>query len=491
MTDEASTTPPAPASRSIGKDQWVEQAAGRRAETPVDKLRRRLAAIPVQWRVIGVGVLALSFALVSPTDYITRVAFTVALYTLLATGLNVVVGWAGLLDLGYAAFFGFGAYAYALLSSDKFHLHWPTFVSVPIVVLATALLGFVLGLPSRRLSGDYLAIVTLFFGQIFVSIANNGDRLQITLGNTGTTLPSKPFNLTGGPNGVTGIDPMSLFGYRVHTITGYYVVTVVVAALVILLFYRLRNARSGLALRSMREDPLAAEILSVPVRRLRLVAFALGAGIAGLAGTIFASVQLSVFGSNFDLPFLVLLYAAAILGGLGNLGAGFVGAFIVAVLPEMLRTPSTGRILVYSALIVFVAFRLRSFGRLGQFVAALAATGAVVRAGLDGFGTALRPRGSGLSGFTGALVPHLERSVNLGNVAFLALIAGGLALTVIAPRWRPVVGGLVAYVGMFAWENRLAEQGSITRQLIIGAALVAIMASRPQGIFGTKRVEVL
>ena len=479
----------APSDRAIGKDQWVERSAERRVETGVDKIRRRIISTPVQWRVVAVGVLAVLFALVSPSDYITRVAFTVALYTLLATGLNVVVGWAGLLDLGYAAFFGFGAYAYALLSSDKFDLHWPTYVSVPVVVAGTAILGLVLGLPSRRLSGDYLAIVTLFFGQIFVSVANNGDRLQISL--NGNEVPSKPFNLTGGPNGVTGIDPMSLFGHRVTTITGYYIVTVVTAAIVILLFYRLRNARSGLALRSMREDSLAAEILSVPTRRLRLVAFALGAATAGLAGTIFASVQQSVFGSNFDVPFLVLLYASAILGGLGNLGAGFVGAFIVAVLPEMLRTPSTGRLLVYGALVIVVALRMRPLGRLGQYVATLVVTGALVRAVLAGFGTDLRPRGPGLSGFTGALVPHLADSVTFGNIAFLALIAGGLALTLLAPEWRPFGAGIVTYIGMLAWENRLADQGSITRQLLIGASLVAIMASRPQGIFGTKRVEVL
>jgi branched-chain amino acid transport system permease protein len=489
MTDDLVPPEPALPGRSIGVDQWVEAAADRRVETRLDRARRRITSTPVQWRVLIVGAAAVLFALVSPSDYVTRVAFTVALYTLLATGLNVVVGWSGLLDLGYAAFFGFGAYAYALLSSDKFDLHWPTFVSVPVVVAATAILGLILGLPSRRLSGDYLAIVTLFFGQIFVSIANNGDRLQISL--NGNELPAKPFNLTGGPNGVTGIDPMSLFGYRVRTITGYYVVAVVTAAIVILLFYRLRNARSGLALRSMREDPLAAEILSVPVRRLRLVAFALGAGTAGLAGTLFASVQQSVFGSNFDVPFLVLLYASAILGGLGNLGAGFVGAFIVAVLPEMLRTPSTGRLLVYGALIVFVALRMRPLGRLGKYLASLAVAAGVVRLLLAAFGTNLAPRGSGFSGIAGAFVPHLEDGVTFGNVAFLALIAGGLALTLLKPVWRPYAGGVVTYIGMLAWENRLADQGSITRQLLIGASLVAIMASRPQGIFGTKRVEVL
>lgn len=486
----ANSAPPDPTpSRGIGTDQWVEQSAQRLTGSPIERLRRRLAAFPVQYRVLGVGGLALLWALISPTDYTTRVAFTVALYTLLATGLNVVVGWSGLLDLGYAAFFGFGAYAYALLSSAKFNLHLPTVVAVPLVVTAAAALGFILGLPSRRLSGDYLAIVTLFFGQIFVSIANNGDRLQLNLG--GNNVPAKPFNLTGGPNGVTGIDPFSAFGSKIGTITGYYVLTVLTVMVLMLLLYRLRNARSGLALRAMREDPLAAEILSVPVRRLRLVAFALGAGIAGLAGTIFASVQLSVFGSNFDLPFMVLLYAAAILGGLGNIGGGLVGAFLVAVLPELLRTPSTGRVLVYGAMLIFALLRLRTAGRLSHFLAAFVAVGLVVRGGLTIFGTSLRPRTSGISGVTGVLVPHLQRSVSFGNVAFLTTIAAGLALTIIGPKWRPALAGCVAYVAMLAWENRLAEQGSISRQLLVGAALVAIMASRPQGIFGTRRVEVL
>lgn len=476
-------------SRSIGKDEWVAQALDRRSERAIERIRRRLGGIPVQWRILSVTAAALLFALVSPTDYTTRVAFTVALYTLLATGLNVVVGWAGLLDLGYAAFFGFGAYAYALLSSDKFNLHWPTFVSVPVVIAGAAALGYVLGLPSRRLSGDYLAIVTLFFGQIFVSVANNGDRLQLTI--VGNPIPKKAFNLTNGPNGLTGIDPLSIFGYRVRSITAYYVVAVVAAAIVMLLFYRLRNARPGLAMRSMREDALAAEILSVPVRRLRLVAFALGAAVAGLAGILFASIQQSVFGSNFDLPFLVLLYVAAILGGLGNLGGGFVGAFVVAVLPELLRTPSTGRLLVYGALVLMIALKLRSWSRLSQFVGVLIGTGLVVRIGLVVFDTTLRARSNGLAGFTGALVPHLKDSVKFGNVAFLTLIASGLALTTVAVKWRPIGAGFVAYVGMLAWENRLAEQASITRQLLVGATLVAIMASRPQGIFGSKRVEVL
>ncbi len=487
--DSAVSITDAPASRAIGTDEWVAQSSTRIVGGAIEGWRRRLTTIPIQRRVLGVGLLALVFAVVSPSDYTTRVAFTVALYTLLATGLNVVVGWSGLLDLGYVAFFGFGAYAYALMSSEKFGAHFPTILSVPLVVIITGTLGYILGLPSRRLSGDYLAIVTLFFGQIFLSIANNGDRLQLNV--AGTDYPAKPFNLTNGPNGLTGIDPFSLFGKKIETITGYYVVTVIIATIAIGLFYRLRVARSGLALRAMREDALAAEILSVPVRRLRLVAFAIGAAVAGLGGTVFAAVQVAVFGSNFDTQILVLLYAAAILGGLGNLGGGFIGALIVVVVPEMLREPSTGRLLVYGALVIFIALRLRSAPRLGQFVGALAATGAAFRLLFVIGDTTLLPRSSGIAGVTGALVPHLDDSVKFGNTVFLATIVGGLALLTMPSKWRPLAGGVVAYVSMLAWENRLAEQGSITRQLLIGAVLVAIMASRPQGIFGTKRVEVL
>jgi hypothetical protein len=152
----------------------------------------------------------------------------------------------------------------------------------------------------------------------------------------------------------------------------------------------------------------------------------------------------------------------------------------------MLRTPSTGRLLVYGALIVFVALRMRPLARLSQFIVAVLVTAAVVRGGLAAFGTSLRS-----SGFAGALVPHLQDSVKFGNVCFLLLIGGGLALTLTPAKWRPIAGGVVTYVGMLAWENRLAEQGSIARQLLVGAALVAIMASRPQGVFGAKRVEVL
>ena len=474
--------------RGIGTDQWVEQSAQRTARAgALDGPRRRLAAVPVPLRIIAGMALAASFALVSPSDYATRLAFLVALYTLLTSGLNVVAGWAGVLDLSFVAFFGFGAYCYGLLSSPKFGHHWPTWVAVPVVVAGTFLVGLLLALPSRRLSGDYLAIVTLFISQIFVSLANNGDRFQLKLGST--PVPRKPFDLTGGPNGVREIDRWSL-GFELRTITHYFLATVVVAGVVMLLLYRLRGSRPGLAIRAMREDDLAANVLSVPVRRLRLHAYALGAAIAGLGGTLFAAVQRSVFGSNFDTLTLVILYAAVIIGGLGSLGGGAVGAAIVILVPELLRDATIGRLLIYGALLAFVAWRLRG-ARLAQFLAAFAATAVAVRAGLAVAGADLVPRAGGVRGVLDLAVPRLADAVTFGNVVFVATVAGGLFLTIAPPRLRPPLAGAVAYAGMLTWENRLAEQPSIARQLLVGAVLVGVIAARPHGFFGAKRVEVL
>ena len=209
-----------------------------------------------------------------------RVAFDIAIYMLLALGLNVVVGWGGLLDLGYVAFFGIGAYAYALLSSDHYGVHLPTIVSIPLVVVIGAVAGFLVGLPSRRLTGDYLAIVTLFFLQLFLTVTTNGDDL---FGH----------NVTGGANGILRVDPLSFFGRELPVATSgggsfnlaylYVVLAVFVVVYVALRFVNL--SRTGRAWRSLREDPLAAEVMGMPVNWLKLMSFAFGAAIAALSGT--------------------------------------------------------------------------------------------------------------------------------------------------------------------------------------------------------------
>src|SRR5215813_7834497 len=233
---------------------------------------------------------------------------------LLAVGLNIVVGWAGLLDLGYVAFFGAGAYGFALLSSSQLGIHLPTYLSVPIVIIGAAILGLLVGWPSRRLIGDYLAIVTLFFGEAFVEFTNN-------------VAPS----VLGGPNGIVGIDPISIFGHQITTNAGYYYLLVIVVVATMAVLRLLDSSRTGRAWRAVRDDPLAAASMTIPVNRVKLMAFAFGAMIAALAGSIFAAQQISVFPPDFNTAYLILIYAGLILGGAGSISGAVLGGLTVVI----------------------------------------------------------------------------------------------------------------------------------------------------------------
>ena len=285
--------------------------------------------------------------MVSDSGYVRRVAFDIAIYMLLALGLNVVVGWGGLLDLGYVAFYGIGAYAYALLSSDHYDIHLPTIVSIPLVVVIGAVVGFLVGLPSRRLTGDYLAIVTLFFLQLFLTVTTNGDDL---FGH----------NVTGGANGILNVDPLSFFGHelpvssrrrrlqRRPTSTSR-------SAFFVVVFVALRfvnHSRTGRAWRSLREDPLAAEVMGMPVNWLKLMSFAFGAAVAALTGTFVAALNASVFPLSFSFPLLITIYTMVILGGAGSQAGVVLGAVLIGVLLELLRDPGDSRVLFYVVVVV-------------------------------------------------------------------------------------------------------------------------------------------
>ena len=193
-----------------------------------------------------------------------QVGFDTLIYMLLALGLNVVVGFAGLLDLGYVAFFGFGAYGYAMLASSQFNIHWPTLAILVVVTIATVLLGFLVALPSRRLVGDYLAILTLFFLELFVTVTQNGESISF-LGLT------KDYNVTNGPNGIANIDPFHLFGHALESLRSYYYVALLFFLGVLGVVYLVNRSRTGRAWRAIREDPLAAELTGTPVNRLKLL----------------------------------------------------------------------------------------------------------------------------------------------------------------------------------------------------------------------------
>src|SRR5471030_2971925 len=266
---------------------------------------------------------------------------------LLALGLNVVVGWGGLLDLGYIAFYGVGSYMYAIFDSDKFGFHLPTVVAIPAITIGGALVGLLVGLPSRRLSGDYLAIVTLFFLELFETVATNGNAI---FGH----------DVTGGANGILRVDPLSLGGHSLSVqhqgvfAVSYYYVALGVFLVVFVALRSVNLSRTGRAWRSLREDPLAAEVMGMPVNWLKLMSFATGAAVAALTGSFSTSLSASVFPLNFSPVVLITIYAMVILGGSGSQPGVVLGAILVNVLLQFLQNPGEARVLFYLLVVVGV-----------------------------------------------------------------------------------------------------------------------------------------
>ncbi len=288
---------------------------------------------------------------VMPNNYWLRIYGMTGLWIMLALGLNVVAGFAGLLDMAYVAFFGIGAYVFALLSSSQFNVHLPFLLTLPLAALATMGIGFALGSTSMRLKGDYLAIVTLAFAQIFKLLLLNLDR---------------PVNITGGVNGIYNLDPIRLFGFTIVSPVAYSYLIWIAAVLVVIGCARLKRSRYGRGWEAIREDELAAEAMGVNTTWMKLKAFAVGALIAGWTGAIFASFQDSVFPNNFDFPQLVIVYCMVILGGLGNVPGVILGAVFLSILPEFLREYGAYRMMTYG-LILIVLMALRPQGIMGSF----------------------------------------------------------------------------------------------------------------------------
>jgi len=468
----------------IGVDRWVAESEDREEQYSgwTAPARRLIDKVPSGWRLgVFLGVVALYPFLVKPAG--VRIGITVLLLALLALGLNVVVGWAGLLDLGYVAFYGFGAYFYAIVSSDQIGLHWPTWVAIPVVVAATAVLGALLSLPSRRLVGDYLAIMTLFFTQVFVEIVVNFERL-----------PGVETDLTGGPNGIPGVAPWVLFGFEFNTFNRNFYLLLFLLVLLIVGLRNIDDSRTGRAWRALREDTLAAEHMTTPVNRLKMLAFVVGAAIAGLTGTIFASVQVGVFPNNFLLTFLITIYAALILGGLGSIPGVVLGAIAVAFTPEILRNPGVAGWLFYLGLVVLLVVVLKRWVRIVSVLAGLVAFGYLVR------GLALSIWDQSILGtandtFVSRMVDGWvlvlgDHQNIVSNYAFVLAVAFLLGVIATKGWWKAALLIPTVYLGILVWENKLALQPSVTRQLLFGGVLVVMMAVRPQGILGTRRVEI-
>lgn len=262
-----------------------------------------------------------------------RILDFVMLYAILVLGLNIVVGYAGLLDLGYIAFYATGAYLFAILASPQFDWHVSAWIILPMGAALACLAGATLGAPTLRLRGDYLAIVTLGFGEIVRLFVNNLDQ---------------PVNITNGPQGINLIDGVSIFSYHLNSgfsIFGkhfssdyaYYYLFLSLALLAIFICVRLENSRIGRAWVAIREDEIAAQAMGINTRNVKLLAFAMGASFGGIAGGLFASFQGFVSPESFTLMESVMILCMVVLGGMGNIAGVILGAVLLTVAPEFLR----------------------------------------------------------------------------------------------------------------------------------------------------------
>lgn len=300
----------------------------------------------VYFLIAAVALLVLPLLLQSQGNAWVRIADIALLYVLLALGLNIVVGYAGLLDLGYVAFFAIGAYLFALLGSphltDTFPaikamfpngLHSSLLLVIPAALGLAALFGVLLGAPTLKLRGDYLAIVTLGFGEIIRVFLNNLDH---------------PVNITNGPKGITAIDPVHFWGlnlgrplkigdYSLSSVTLYYYLFLALVIFTIIISHRLQISRIGRAWMAIREDEIAAKAMGINTRNMKLLAFGMGASFGGVSGAMFAAFQGFVSPESFALNESVMIVAMVVLGGIGHLPGVILGAVLLAALPEVLR----------------------------------------------------------------------------------------------------------------------------------------------------------
>jgi branched-chain amino acid transport system permease protein len=279
-------------------------------------------------------------------NFWVRIADIALLYVLLALGLNIVVGYAGLLDLGFVAFFAIGAYMYGLMASPHLSETFPWFAAmfptglhasiwlvVPLGALIAGTLGILLGAPTLKLRGDYLAIVTLGFGEIIRVFLNNLDH---------------PVNITNGPKGLGQIDSITIFGlnfgkrlevlgFDISSVTFYYYLFLVLVVLSVIICHRLELSRIGRAWMAIREDEIAAKAMGINTRNMKLLAFGMGATFGGVSGAMFAAFQGFISPESFSLMESVMIVAMVVLGGIGHLPGVILGAVLLSALPEVLR----------------------------------------------------------------------------------------------------------------------------------------------------------
>ena len=473
-------------SPAIGVDQWVARSSERRDDRSGWRRGLNRADERVGWwgRLALVALVGLIAGQLLNNVNLQTVAFSGLLYAMLSLGLNISAGWAGLLDLGYIAFFGFGAYGYALFSSTAFGSggsggsHLPAIESIPIVLVAAGVVGVIIGLIALRLSGDYFAIVTLFVGLAFVEVVNNVD----------------PGTL-GGVNGIFGLDSLHSFGGQITTPLGFYYLALVMTVALAAILHLLDTSRTGRAWRALRDDPLAASAMTIPVNKLKVMSYSFSAVVGALAGAVFAAQQLTVFPTNFGPSVLILIYACLVLGGLGTISGAILGGLLVTIGEQLLSSPNDAGYLFYGLILVALLARVRPWRKLAAVLAGIIVFGYAANAIVGAISSAAVAGGPGSGGWIGSavrgwvIVP--SDPATYGNILYVVLICALVAIVRLHGNRRLLLVVPTVYVAACCWESRLIVNPAITTQIMIGAILIVTMAARPEGLLGTRRVETL
>ncbi len=289
---------------------------------------------PQKNRIFILLVLAATAMLIPlvSNNYILEILTNVWFYCMLCLGLNIVVGYAGLLDLGYAAFFAVGAYTTGILTSQFGVNFWLT---IPIAVCCSACAGLIIGTPTLRLRSDYLAIVTLGFGEIVRIVARN-------------------LEITGGASGLIGIERPTIFGFHLNQISHFYYVFLILAIISCFVSYRLQHSRLGRAWQYVREDEDAAEAMGINRVAVKLYAYVIGAIFGGVAGSFFAAKMTAISPETFTFQQSVLILLGVVLGGMGKIPGVIIGAFALVLFPEVFRDLGSSRMLVFAIVMLLI-----------------------------------------------------------------------------------------------------------------------------------------
>ena len=301
---------------------------------------QKLAKIKKPAAIIGM-ILLVIFPFVITNTYYIHVAVMVGVYVILSLSLNLITGYTGQLCLGHAAFFGIGAYVGALL---MLHFNMNFFFALIISAIVTGMFGLLLGVPTLRLRGDYLAIVTLGFGEIVRLVFINWD------------------DVTNGPMGLRAIPQPSIFGYQITTRQQFYFLTLILVVIIVFLMSRLINSGFGMAMQTIKADEIAAESIGIYPVKYKLIAFILSSGLAGVAGCFYASYVTYISPTTFVYNTSVTILAMVVLGGLGSIPGAIIGGAVLTLIPEVLRFISDYRMLIFGGLmIVMMIFKPEGF----------------------------------------------------------------------------------------------------------------------------------